>query len=95
MTVGLGSPYYSFTGLSSAESFVTLGVGQDGQEESSFDGLIDPVYQTVGDTKYIAVIIDYYSDAIEYIYSSFLGDPILESYDSILHFICDWTMEVL
>ena len=43
-----------------------------------------------GDIKYIALIIEYSSDAIGFIYSTYLGDSGLNSYDSILHFTCDW-----
>lgn len=92
--VGLGSPFYGYNNLTSGKSFVDFYV-EDDVEQSRFNQTIDPVYASTGDVQYIAVIVDYYSDAIEYIYSSFLGDPILESYDSVLHFICDWTMEVL
>ena len=45
--------------------------------------------------KYIAVIIEYSTDAIGYIYSTYLGDNGLNSYDSILHFACDWSLEVM
>ena len=48
-----------------------------------------------GMVKNIAVVIDYYPDAIEYIYSTYLGNTVLEDvYDGILHYWCDWTMEV-
>lgn len=44
--------------------------------------------------KRLAVVIDYYADAIEYIYSTFLGNSILEEdYKGILGFICDWNLE--
>ena len=44
--------------------------------------------------KYIAVVVEYSSDAIGYIYSTYLGDPTLESWENILHFTCDWSLEV-
>lgn len=45
--------------------------------------------------QYISVIIDYYPDAIEYIYSTYLGNTTLEdTYDGVLHFACDWRMEI-
>ena len=47
-----------------------------------------------GNIKYIALIIEYSSDAIGYIYSTYLGDSGLNSYDSVLHFTCDWFFEV-
>lgn len=47
-----------------------------------------------GSVKYIALIIEYSPDAIGYIYSTYLGDSGLNSYDSVLHFTCDWLFEV-
>ena len=44
--------------------------------------------------KYVAIIIDFSMDAIGYIYSTYLGDSGLNNYDSILHFACDWSLEV-
>lgn len=46
--------------------------------------------------KYISIIVDYYRDAVEYIYSTYLGNSTLENefkYD--LNFLCDWGLEVL
>ena len=45
--------------------------------------------------KYIAIIVDYYDLAIEYIYSTFLGNAILENtYEYVLNFTCDWKWEI-
>lgn len=44
--------------------------------------------------KYVALIIEYNQDAINYIYSTYLGDSGLNQYDSIFHFSCDWSLEV-
>ena len=45
--------------------------------------------------KYISVIVDYYADAVEYIYSTYLGNAVLEDeFDSELHFLCDWGLEI-
>lgn len=45
--------------------------------------------------KYISVIVDYYADAVEYIYSTYLGNYTLETeFGSELHFVCDWGLEV-
>lgn len=52
---------------------------------------------SVGDTKvkYVAVIVDYYDLAIEYIYSAYLGNTVLEeTYDYVLNFTCDWRWEI-
>lgn len=47
-----------------------------------------------GSIKYIALVVEYSQDAIGYIYSTYLGDSGLNRYDSILHFACDWSLEV-
>lgn len=87
------SDVYEYTNLNNQKSFVTVNNVDD---SSSFSTTISPLIQTSGAVKYIAVVIDYYSDAIEYIYSTFLGDTTLEDdYDSFLYFVCDWSMEVL
>ena len=45
--------------------------------------------------KHIALVIDYYADAIEFIYSTYLGNRTLENYfNGILNFTCDWTMVI-
>lgn len=45
--------------------------------------------------KYIAVVVDYYDIAVEYIYSTFLGNDTLENdYNYILNFTCDWRWEI-
>lgn len=46
--------------------------------------------------KYVSIIIDYYRDAVEYIYSTYLGNAVLESeFGYILNYLCDWGLEVL
>lgn len=46
--------------------------------------------------KYVSIIIDYYSDAVEYIYSTYLGNVVLESeFGYTLNYICDWGLEVV
>lgn len=45
--------------------------------------------------KYISIVIDYYSDALDYIYSTYLGDHTLEDvFESHLEFLCDWGLEI-
>ena len=65
-------------------------------EVSSFNSRTTMFSSKNGDTiNTIGLVIDYFPDAIEFIYSTFLGDPILETdYDGFLHFLCDWSMEV-
>ena len=56
------------------------------------------LYTSIANTtvRYISVIVDYYADAVEYIYSTYLGNEILETeLDSVLHFRCDWGLEII
>ena len=78
--------------MSEGERFVNV---DNDLETSSFESDIDILNISSGNVKYVAVVIDYYIDAVEYIYSTFLGDKTLEeTYDYELHFLCDWSMEV-
>ena len=46
--------------------------------------------------RYISIIVDYYSDALDYIYSTYLGNDTLETeFDSHLDFLCDWGLEIV
>ena len=46
--------------------------------------------------KYISIIVDYYRDAVQYIYSTYLGNETLEgTYKYELNFLCDWGLEVM
>lgn len=65
-------------------------------DTSSYSRQITIDKETSGSVKYIALVVDYYVDAVEYIYSTFLGNSVLESqtYDYTLNFICDWAMEI-
>ncbi len=80
--------------LSASDSkFVTANNENDTcsfQEEATF-------YASSGESvKNVGIVIDYYPDAIEYIYSTYLGNTTLEdTYNGILHFWCDWSMEVI
>ena len=83
--------YFEVTHLDEQKSFVTINNSSD---TSSFSNTVN-LLTTNQNVKYIAVIVDYYSDAIEYIYSTYLGDSTLEdTYDNYLYFVCDWSMEV-
>ena len=65
-------------------------------DETSFNQ--EPsIYKSEANTtvRYISVVIDYYSDALDYIYSTYLGDTTLETtFDSHLEFLCDWGLEI-
>ncbi len=80
--------------LSNNSSFVTANNETDACSFSASDTFYESAGS--GNVKNVGIVIDYYPDAIEYIYSTFLGNTILEdTYDGLLHFWCDWTMEVL
>lgn len=65
-------------------------------EEVSFNN--NPsIYMSKANTtvRYVSVILDYYPDALDYIYSTYLGDRALEDvFDSHLEFLCDWGLEI-
>ena len=83
---------YDFSGLNNRKSFVEINNFDD---SSAFSTRIPSIISVQGSVKYIALIIDYYPDAIEYIYTTFLGDHTLEdTYDGWLYFLCDWSLEV-
>ncbi len=79
--------------LKSGTNFVTV---NDTTEESRFTKNTNIYSSPAGKhIKSIALVIDYYSDAIEFIYSTYLGNNTLEyDYSGILNFACDWTMVV-
>ena len=55
------------------------------------------IYKSEANTtvRYISIVIDYYSDALDYIYSTYLGDRTLEGpFDYHLNFKCDWGLEI-
>ncbi len=46
---------------------------------------------TSGSYEYIAIIVDYYHAAVEYVYSTFLSEEALED---TIYFTCDWSMVI-
>lgn len=91
-----GAATYDFTlgNMDNQAHFVDI---DNSDETSEFNENIS-IYSSPANstTKYIAVIVDYFPDAVEFIYSTFLGDATLESaeYDYELNYSCDWKMEV-
>ncbi|MCR4911172.1 MAG: hypothetical protein K5925_01435 [Bacilli bacterium] len=78
--------------LTGKKSFVTV---DNALGTSSFTKSIEVYNSGEGkDIQYIAVMIDYDPDAIEYTYSTYLGNDIMESYNYILYFLCDWEWEI-
>ena len=74
-------------------SFTTV---NNSTEESSFNQQ-PSIYKSQANStvKYISIIVDYYADALDYIYSTYLGDRTLEdTFESHLEFLCDWGLEI-
>lgn len=44
-----------------------------------------------GSAEYIAIIVDYYHPAVEYVYSTFMSEEVL---DDTIYFSCDWSMVI-
>lgn len=66
-------------------------------DTSSFESNIT-IYNSDGNTavEYIAIVVNYKPIAIEYIYSTYLGDPLLGgTYEDTLYFTCDWVWEIV
>jgi hypothetical protein len=82
-----------FENTTTNENFVTI---TSGTEESDFNSNPELYVSSEGSVAHIALIIDYFPDAIEYIYTTYLGDDDLEGniFQSELYFECDWTFEV-
>ena len=86
--------YYNFTLGDMQEShFVNI---QSSTETFTFNPEVTIYSANQNDNvEYIAVIIDYYPDAVESVYSTFLGNAILENANYELDYRCDWSMGVL
>lgn len=71
--------------------FATYGDGSDFTKEPT-------IFESAGEgetIKHIALIVNYDEDAIIAIYSTYLGNSILEeNYGGDLYFTCDWSLEV-
>lgn len=83
--------------LTTANGFVRVNNAQQTSTFTKEATIYSSGTGTNTDVKYIAFVIDYYFDAIESIYSTFLGDTVLESssYNYALHYICDWEWNIL
>lgn len=81
----------------SPNTFTTVNIIDNHHETSSFNNAPLLFSSQNGQTiKNIALVVDYYPDAIEFIYSTYLANAILEDrYDGVLNFLCDWSLEVV
>ena len=61
------------------------------KEYSGFDSTQNLFTVTTGKHEYIAIIVEYYSYALEYIYSTYLSNPVL---NETIYFSCDWSMVI-
>ncbi|MCR5491981.1 MAG: hypothetical protein K6F32_07635 [Bacilli bacterium] len=97
-TYALTSDYATSASLPLLESSESKFTTADNENDTcSFSNTASLYSSTSGDTvKNIGVVIDYYPDAIEYIYSTYLGNSVLETtYDGYMNFWCDWSTEVI
>lgn len=84
---------FTFSNLTNNENFVSI---TSGTEVSNFNSNPILYVSSENSVAHIALIIDYFPDAIEFIYSTYLGNSTLEvTYDYELLFECDWSLEVL
>lgn len=84
---------FAFSDLVPSENFVSI---VSGTEQSTFNSNPQLYVSPEKTVAHIALIIDYFPNAIEYIYSTYLGNDTLEgTYEYELRFECDWTLEIL
>lgn len=79
--------------LSASQSFVSLTKDEDGNiVSSSFDSEID-VFTGSGNSEitYMAIILDYYPDAIDYIVKN-TEYEVFHDHDNCIDFFCDWVL---
>ena len=77
--------------LTTSTSFVTINNGS-----ATYNYSIEPFHGTRHTViKYVAIVLDYYSDAIQYIFSQNLGfETLAEDNNNAIDFYCDWTLEI-
>ena len=78
--------------LTTNTSFVTI----NGGGSATYNDSIVP-FQGTSHTvvKYVAIVLDYYSDAIQYIFGQNLGfETIAADNNNAIDFYCDWTLEI-
>ena len=87
---------YNFATPNSWQHFVDIEKAPDGSlvydEEDGWNPSKTFFEATSGNIKYIAIIFDYYDEALEYIYNIYLGNEFLER--DIIPFSCDWKMVI-
>ena len=84
------------TGLNTNETFVSVDNEAETTEFNQTAALYSSRASATETVQYVSLVIDYYPDAIDFIYSTFLGDSVLEeNLDYTLYFVCDWSMEVI
>ena len=84
---------YALSSLNGSNHFVNLTLSGNELVYSGFDNETDFFNATTGNIKYVAIVFDYYQDALEYIYNFYLGDEVLDN--ETLSFDCDWTTLVV
>ena len=84
---------YTVASLSGSDSFVNLTNNNGDITYNDFDDEKTFFSATSGNIRYVAIVFNYYVDALDYIYSYYLGSDAMER-DYIL-FKCDWTMLII
>lgn len=88
---------FAVPGTSSWQHFVEIEVDENGNlfydNEDGWENDKNVITCSNGETvQYIAIIFDYYDDAIGYIYNLYLGNEVLEQ--ASVPFVCDWTLVI-
>lgn len=77
--------------LTTNTSFVNINNGA-----ATYNYTIEPFHGTRHTVvKYVAIVLDYYADAIQYIFSQNLGfETLAVDNNNAIDFYCDWTLEI-
>lgn len=84
-------------------AFYTMNINNDGVEAySKTISIVNPNSQNnqsiiSKDTKYVVIMVEYFNEGLQYIYSLNIGNPALEpkqdnNGDNTISFICDWSI---
>ena len=87
---------FGYDELYQSEDRTFVNIDSDDPEDVSFNSHPYLYKSPSGVTvKYVAIVVNYYAEAISMIYSTYIGDTLLEdTFEGDLLFACDWSMEV-
>lgn len=88
-----GTDYYSlgtseFIPGTNSSSFVDM---NNGEFTGTFNSEVSVYNGSTSGMEYIGIVVDYYAESLEYIFSHYMGNSLL---DNEITFACDWEMSL-